>query len=104
VAIVVVVQLSPLAPQTSTIGPIAGGIGGVVVAIVVVVQPSPLAPQTTTIGPISGGIGGVAVAIVVVVQLSPLAPQGANGDDCTTTTIATATLPIPRAMGPILLV
>jgi hypothetical protein len=65
--IVVVVQSSPLAPQTSTVGPIAGGIGVVALAIVVVVQSSPLAPQTCTIGSIAGGIGGVAVAIVVVV-------------------------------------
>ena len=36
-------------------------------AIVVVVQSSPLAPQTCTIGSIAVGIGGVAVAIVVVV-------------------------------------
>jgi hypothetical protein len=73
VAIVVVVQCFPLAPQTSNIGPIAGGIGSVAVAIVVVVQSYQLTPQTTTIDPIAGGIGGVAVAIVVVVQLSPVA-------------------------------
>jgi hypothetical protein len=34
---IIVVQLSPPEPQTSNIGPISGGIGGVVVAIVVVV-------------------------------------------------------------------
>ena len=62
---IVVVQSSPLAPHTSTIGPIAGDIGGVAVTIVVLVQSSPLAPQTSTIGPIAGGIGGVAMAIVV---------------------------------------
>jgi hypothetical protein len=34
---IVVVQSSPPYPQTSNIGTIAGGIGGVIVAIVVVV-------------------------------------------------------------------
>ena len=60
-------QSSPLVPQTTNIGPIAGGIGGVALVIVVVVQSSPLAPHTCTIGSIAGGIGGVAVAIVVVI-------------------------------------
>ena len=70
----VVVQSSPLAPHTSTIGPIAGGIGGVAVVIVVVVQSSPLVSQTSPIGHIACGSGGVAVVIVVVVQCSPLPP------------------------------
>jgi len=37
---------------------------------ILVVQSSPLEPQTSTIGPIAGGIGGVAVAIVVVVIIA----------------------------------
>ena len=34
---------------------------------IVVLQPPPQEPQTSNIGPIAGGIGGVVVAIVLVV-------------------------------------